>query len=71
MENDLLAGKEEPADVVCNNCTMDLIQQEAPRTAPKIFSPQYYIKWEYFCQKCGYKSKVFCSKLAKQPTQAQ
>ncbi len=61
----------EPADIICKDCIGNIVQAELQKNAARLFSPQYYVKWVYFCQKCNHQSKVFYSKLAKPPTQQQ
>lgn len=52
-----------PTDVDCANCTGNWVQAQIPLPNVRLFTPVYFIKWCYICQKCGLKSKVFCSKI--------
>jgi len=63
MNDEIIPEEFEPADVMCNDCTVDLIQIEAPREKPPLFTKRFYVKWLYHCQKCGKQSKIFCSKM--------
>lgn len=51
----------EEADLICGDCTGNLVQIEIPKEKP-IFTFSAYVKWMYQCQKCGKNSKTFTSK---------
>lgn len=51
------------ADVDCADCTGNWIQAQIPPPPQRLFTPQYFVKWVYLCQKCGLKSKIFCTRI--------
>ena len=67
MEEKLEQFNGESPEVICNNCIGNFHQVQVPRTGT-LFTPQYYVKWCYFCQTCGKKSKLFCSRIQNNAT---
>lgn len=51
------------AEVVCGDCTGNVVQVQKPVPEKRLFTPVFFIKWVYLCQKCGKESKVFCSRI--------
>jgi hypothetical protein len=62
IPNPISESEYEPADIICGDCDGNILQIKIPLEKPKLFSASYYIKWAYFCQKCGKQSKTFCSR---------
>lgn len=64
-ENNSIESTEEfeQAEVDCSNCVGNWVQVQQPLPKERVFTPVYFVKWRYICQKCGLTSKVFSSRV--------
>lgn len=66
MDEIKVGDEYESAEIFCNDCTGNLIQVKQQIPQQRLFTPIFFVKWCYLCQKCGKQSKIFCSRTNNQ-----
>jgi hypothetical protein len=49
-------------ELMCGQCTGDLVEVPVKRQTPKLFTPVYFTKWFYHCNFCGKQTKIYCNR---------